>query len=155
MPSIVTPDPTSKGFQLTHTHKPIPAKTVFARGAHPLYLPALDTYLNALPAPSFDFPMPTCDTAKGKSTKKSKYTRMFPPMDRLAATKKSIQDLETNSIIASAWKNRNSIFGALVSAALGIAGSSAVAAFYSLQGILDTMQVFALLLSTISAPLFF
>lgn len=45
---------------------------------------------------------------------------MFPPMDRLAATGKSIQDLENNNVVLPAWKNRNSIFGALLNVVLGV-----------------------------------
>ncbi|KII93751.1 hypothetical protein PLICRDRAFT_101645 [Plicaturopsis crispa FD-325 SS-3] len=74
---------------------------------------------------------------------------MFPPMERLAASGKSIEDLETNYIPAPAWRNRNSIFGSLSNILLGFTGSSALAAYYSVQGLFNTAQIFALILSTI------
>lgn len=45
---------------------------------------------------------------------------MFPPMDQLAATKKSLQDLEANNVIAPAWRNRNTIIKGLVDTVLGV-----------------------------------
>ncbi|KAL4242145.1 hypothetical protein ABKN59_001961 [Abortiporus biennis] len=75
---------------------------------------------------------------------------MFPPMDRLEASGRSLEDLEVNAQIPSFWRNRNFIFSALVSGALGVTGSSALAPFYSLHGLFDTIQIFALLLNTIA-----
>ncbi|KAH8100667.1 hypothetical protein BXZ70DRAFT_1008156 [Cristinia sonorae] len=121
-------------------HKPIPASDIFKRNAAPLYLPQLDDYLATLPAPSFpDFPH------KGKG----KEVPMFPPMDQLAASGRTIEDLESNSEIPPWWRNRDSIFGTLKGWALGLTGSSALASYYSLHGLLDTIQIFALLLNTI------
>ncbi|KDQ63598.1 hypothetical protein JAAARDRAFT_119276 [Jaapia argillacea MUCL 33604] len=74
---------------------------------------------------------------------------MFPPFDILAASGKTIDDLEKNSQIAPTWRNRDSILSGLVSIVLGITGSSAVATFYSLQGLMNTLQIFALILNTI------
>lgn len=93
------------------SHIPIPATTIFARDAAPLYLPHLDDYLATLPAPSFpNFP----------SKDKKKGVPMFPPMDHLAATGKSLEDLEDNSQVAPWWRNRTSIFGTLTGWALGL-----------------------------------
>ncbi|KAF8922598.1 hypothetical protein CPB85DRAFT_1467779 [Mucidula mucida] len=78
---------------------------------------------------------------------------MFPPMDKLAASGRSIEDLETNSKIAPPWINRQTILANAVNTVLGFTGSSALAAFYSLQGLANTLQIFALILSTV-VPLF-
>jgi hypothetical protein len=72
---------------------------------------------------------------------------MFPPMDRLAATGHSIEDLETNSHIA--LESEQSFLMSLVNLFISVAGSSAVASYYSLQGIFNTVQIFALLLRTL------
>ncbi|KAI0068240.1 hypothetical protein BV25DRAFT_1867258 [Artomyces pyxidatus] len=74
---------------------------------------------------------------------------MFIPMDRLAASGETVESLEANSQIRPFWRNRNSIFSSLVSIALGITGSSALATFYSLQGLFNTLQIFALIMNTI------
>ncbi|THH11204.1 hypothetical protein EW145_g801 [Phellinidium pouzarii] len=87
-------------------------------------------------------------------------------MDRLATAKKSLQDLETNNVIAPAWRNKNNIIKGLVDTVLGVTvgafallsthtiyaarkGSSVVAMFYSLQGVIDTVQIFALIVSSV------
>jgi hypothetical protein len=72
---------------------------------------------------------------------------MFPPMDRLAATGKSIDDLETNSYIPFTSKQR--LLKSFVNGAISLAGSSALSSYYSLQGVFNTMQIFALILRTI------
>ncbi|KAI0274852.1 hypothetical protein BC834DRAFT_814779 [Gloeopeniophorella convolvens] len=74
---------------------------------------------------------------------------MFVPLNHLAATRRSIESLETNYQVKPAWRNRDSILGSLVSIALGVTGSSALATFYSLQGLFNTVQIFALILTTI------
>ncbi|KAL5495406.1 hypothetical protein ACEPAI_869 [Sanghuangporus weigelae] len=76
---------------------------------------------------------------------------MFPPMDRLAAAKRSLVDLQTNSIVPPAWRNRTSVLGGVSNAILSITGSSVVATFYSLHGLVDVLQIFALICSTISS----
>ena len=98
-------------------HAPIPATTIFARKAAPLFIPHLDEYLSTIPAPSFPASMPQ-DRRNGKE--KDGSSGMFPPMDRLAATGKTLEDLEHNSRVAPGWRNRDTIFGVLVSAALGL-----------------------------------
>lgn len=94
-------------------HHPIPATTVFARSALPLSLPALDRYISRLPPSALPSLPP-----RGKG--KDKYYSMFPPMDRLEATGRTIEDLENNSVVASWWNNRNSILSSLVNGALGV-----------------------------------
>ncbi|THV07730.1 hypothetical protein K435DRAFT_772567 [Dendrothele bispora CBS 962.96] len=119
-------------------HKPVPAILLFARNASPLYLPKLDAYLSTIPKPKFIGDRGT-----------SKNPRMFAPMDRLAASGRSLEDLETNSEVPPFWRNRKTLLGSAVGAVIGITGSSALASFYSLQGVVNTVQVFALILSSI------
>lgn len=119
-------------------HSPVPATVVFSRHAAPLYLPKLDNYLASLSSPSF----PSLNRAGIEPV-------MFPPMDKLVASGKSVEDLENNSKVTPAWRNRKSILGSAVNLMLGFMGSSALSTFYSLQGLSNTVQVFALILSTI------
>ncbi|PFH54435.1 hypothetical protein AMATHDRAFT_19 [Amanita thiersii Skay4041] len=121
---------------LHRSHTPIPATVLFARKAAPLYLSQLDQYLASLPAPPF------------KHSDEHGMT-MFPPMEKLKGLGLSLDDLETNSKVAPVWRNRKTILGATVNIMLGFLGSSALASFYSLQGLFNTVQIFALILSTI------
>ncbi|KAF5385209.1 hypothetical protein D9615_001490 [Tricholomella constricta] len=123
-------------FQSHHQrkHYPIPSTLVFSRDAPPLHLPKLDKHLSSLPLPDF-----TSDRSGA----------MFSPMDKLAESGKSLDDLESNSSVAPAWRNRKTLLGSTVNAVLGFTGSSALASFYSLQGLFNTVQIFALILSTI------
>ncbi|KAH7104776.1 hypothetical protein BKA62DRAFT_693377 [Auriculariales sp. MPI-PUGE-AT-0066] len=132
-------------------HSPVPAKTVFAKTAPSLYLPALDQHLAKLAPPAFaDFPTvepPSKQKSKGKRKSiNSGEPAMFPPMATLAITGWTLDDLEHNAEIKQPWQDRNSIFGSLSNWVLGITGSSLASKHYSLQGIYDTIQVFALLL---------
>lgn len=150
--------PTSEQDTLTYSrnHSSVPAAVVFGRFSAPLFIPKLDRYLASLPIPEFS------TNRKGTETD----VTMFPPMDRLAAEKKSLDELEHNSSPTPAWRSRNTWFGLAVSWVLGITvwliikgfvqplissaqGSSALAPFYSVQGLLDTVQIFALILGTI------
>ncbi|KAH9486975.1 hypothetical protein JR316_0001041 [Psilocybe cubensis] len=79
--------------------KPVPALSVFSRNAYPLWLPKLDHHIALLSAPYLDDGVD------------SRLDGMFPPMDDLAKTGRSIDDLETNSTVAPAWRNRTSIIG--------------------------------------------
>lgn len=92
-------------------HRPVPAPTLFGRGAAPLYLPKLDKYLSSLPAPGFT-------TWKGNGNQKD--APMFPPMDKLAASKLTIDDLEHNSTITPAWRDRNFWFSLASGAVVGV-----------------------------------
>ncbi|KAF9535429.1 hypothetical protein CPB83DRAFT_841727 [Crepidotus variabilis] len=118
-------------------HRPIPATVIFARNAAPLSLPKLDEHLSCLEA--------------SYSTKDSTGSAgaMFPPMDQLAKSGMSLDDLEYNSRAAPFWRNRSSILSTLSSVLIGLLGSSALASFYSLQGLISTLQIFSLLLSTL------
>ncbi|KAH9178928.1 hypothetical protein EDB89DRAFT_2172217 [Lactarius sanguifluus] len=118
------------------THVPISAHTVFSRNAAPLSLPQLDKYISTLPPPPFP--------SSGGTNKV-----MFRPLDRLEATGRSIESLETNFKAIPIWRNCNSILRAIVNLVLGLTGSSALASFYSLQGLFNTVQIFALILTTI------
>ncbi|KAJ3799908.1 hypothetical protein GGU11DRAFT_775291 [Lentinula aff. detonsa] len=132
-----TPSISSASTLVEHpSHNPIPATQVFARNAPPLYLPKLDAYLSSLPKPSF----------AGEKT--SSKPRMFPPMDRLEKSKQSLEDMEMNSQIPPFWRNRKTLLGSAVNLVIGLTGSSAIATYYSLQGVVNTVQVFALILST-------
>lgn len=92
-------------------HRPVPATTLFGRNASQLYLPKLDKYLAALPVPGF---------AEWKGKRKGKGVSMFPPMEKLAASKLTIDDLEHNSTVAPAWRDRNFWFSLASSAVVGI-----------------------------------
>ena len=56
---------------------------------------------------------------------KGKNVEMFPPMDRLAAEKKTLDDLEHNSSVTPAWRSRNTWFGLAINVLLGITVGSA------------------------------
>ena len=92
-------------------HRPVPATTLFGRGAAPLYLPRLDKYLAALPIPEF---------TKWKKRGKEKDVPMFPPMEKLAASKLTIDDLEHNSTVIPAWRDRNFWFSLASGGVVGI-----------------------------------
>ncbi|KAJ7492658.1 hypothetical protein FB451DRAFT_1219165 [Mycena latifolia] len=133
------PSPESPLFSPRHRtslHTPIAATVVFARNAPPLYLPKLDEHLSRLTPPSFA-------EAKGKEPV------MFPPMEQLAKSGSTIENLEYNFKPAPWYRNRNTLLGSIVSLIIGATGSSAVATFYSLQGLNNTVQLFALILTTI------
>jgi len=93
----------------SRSHRPVPATTLFARDAKPLYLPKLDSYLSTIPKPKF---------AGDRSS--SNHPRMFAPMDRLAASGRSLEDLETNSEIPPFWRDRKTLLGSAVGAVIGI-----------------------------------
>lgn len=118
------------------SHLPVPAIVLFARNAAPLYLPQIDDYLAKFPRPPF-------------APQDGKGSQMFPPMDKLTKSGMSLDDLETNDKILPGWKDRKNVLGAILSALLGILGSSLLSTFYSVKGLLNTIQIFALLLSTI------
>ncbi|KIK70943.1 hypothetical protein GYMLUDRAFT_66152 [Collybiopsis luxurians FD-317 M1] len=136
-PSISSTSTLVNDHFVQSSHKPVPATQVFARNAAPLYLPQLDAYLSSIPMPPF---------AAGK---KSSKPRMFTPMDRLAKSNQSLEDMEMNSQIPPFWRNRKTILGSAVSLVIGLTGSSAIAMYYSLQGLVNTVQIFALILSTL------
>ena len=100
-----------KAIDDSRDHVPISAHTVFSRNAAPLSLPQLDNYISALPPPPFS---PSGSTNKA----------MFTPFNRLAATGRSIESLETNFNAPPIWRNCNSILHALVSLVLGLTVSN-------------------------------
>ncbi|TRM60170.1 hypothetical protein BD626DRAFT_408024 [Schizophyllum amplum] len=118
-------------------HTPVPASILFSQDAAPLYLPKLDQHLSTLHPPTF-------------VNMKGKQDAMFPPMDKLAASEKSLEDLETNATVAPIWRNRTTLLGGAVNIVVGLTGSSVLASYYSLQGVINTAQVFALILNTIA-----
>ncbi|KAF5390251.1 hypothetical protein D9757_002979 [Collybiopsis confluens] len=136
-PSI-SPSPTLVNDHVARSsHNPVPATQVFDRKAAPLYLPNLDAFLASLPKNPF--------TAEKHTLK----PRMFPPMDRLAKSHQSLEDMEMNSHIPPFWRNRKTLLGSAVGLVIGLTGSSAIAMYYSLQGVVNTVQIFALILSTL------
>ena len=98
------------GTQL-QSHTPIPLTTVFSRKAPPLYLPKLDDYISSLPAPSY---------VASEQTKKPTAPTMFPPMQALADTKKTLADLEHNATIPPGWRNCSGIFSTFLSLTIGV-----------------------------------
>jgi len=137
-------------------HAPISAPTVFSRHAAPLSLPRLDKYISSLPIPEFSSSSRTKADAKQKK---------FMPLDHLEMTGRSLESLETNYRRKPAWRNSKSILSGLVNVVLGVTvsqphliatslldmsqGSSALATFYSVKGLFNTVQIFALILTTI------
>lgn len=89
---------------------PVPATTLFARKAAPLYLPHLDDHLSRLPRPHFVQTHP-----QGQSK-----VSMFRPMEQLEKFGKSLDDLEVNSTAAPFWRNRKTILGSAINAIIGI-----------------------------------
>ncbi|XP_006454307.1 hypothetical protein AGABI2DRAFT_197252 [Agaricus bisporus var. bisporus H97] len=118
---------------------PVPVTTLFARKASPLHLPYLDDYLARIPRPSF-----TQSQHQGLAE-----VTMFRPMERLEKLGKSLDDLEANSAVVALWRDRKSILGSGINVVIGVLGSSALAPFYDLRGVFNTVQIFALILSTI------
>ena len=120
--SVVDDDATLGGSYSAHllptpkdssaaVHRPIPAPTLFGRNAVPLYLPKLDKCLSSLPAPEF---------TKWKGKGKEKDVPMFPPMEQLAMSKRTIDDLEHNSTVTPAWRDRNFWFSLAKDGVIGI-----------------------------------
>jgi hypothetical protein len=91
-------------------HTPVPATTVFAPNAFPLFLPKLDQHIESLTLPSCILPGIKANNSE---------SAIFSPMDRLVASKRSIEDLENNSGVIPAWRDRRSILSALVNMMLG------------------------------------
>lgn len=98
----------------TAAHQPIAAATIFSRSAAPLSFSELDQFLSGLPAPSFPKFSKSCPTQQGKPP------AMFPPMQLLATSGRTLDDLETNSQVPHWWQSRNKIFGTIVSLVLSI-----------------------------------
>lgn len=109
--SRTTSKPTTSSLRrrAPHPHRPIPAPTLFARDALPLSLPNLDCYLSSLPVPVLS---DGCDDSSSGP--------MFPPLDQLAKTGKSLDDLETNSTVAPVWRNRSTILGGILNTLIGL-----------------------------------
>ncbi|KIM22943.1 hypothetical protein M408DRAFT_269120 [Serendipita vermifera MAFF 305830] len=134
-------------------HKPIPAKEVFSRRAPPLHLPHLDDLLSRIEPPNFDtnaLVSPASTKAKGKGKGKSKLedsNAMFPPLQKLHG--KTLDELHHNSAVPAFYTDKNLILNSIVTTAIGILGSSAIANYYSLQGLYDGVQIFALVLSSV------
>ncbi|KAI0669823.1 hypothetical protein C8Q78DRAFT_147795 [Trametes maxima] len=127
-------------------HTPIPLSDVLSRNAVQVSLPILDRHISILQLPNFPASASEEGSTLGKGKGSAPTVAIFPPMERLSGT--TLVNLENNAKVAPAWRNRQSIFSSLLNVALGITGSSAIASFYSVQGLIDTLQIFALILST-------
>ncbi|CAE6405463.1 unnamed protein product [Rhizoctonia solani] len=119
-------------------HETMPIAKLFARDAAPLHLPELDDWLGKLPRFEFTYP---------KATHPDSAPKPFPPLDLLKGEK--LKDLIHNSRPTPLWRDWNSIGSTLVNLALSIMGSSAISTFYSLAGLYNAVQIFALILNTI------
>lgn len=104
----------SMKFPESPSHEPVAASVIFSRGAAPLFFPELDRHLSGIAAPSFAAFTAKLDASRGNTPS------MFPPMQLLAASGHTLEDLEHNSQIPQWWKNRNKISGFLVSALLSV-----------------------------------
>ncbi|KAH8835302.1 hypothetical protein DL96DRAFT_1702300 [Flagelloscypha sp. PMI_526] len=100
----------------------------------------LDKHLASIPRPEF-------------ADRQSNYLTMFSPMDKLVASKLSLDDLEHNGKVAPGWRNRSSLLSDALSTVLGAMGSSLITTYYSLTGVANTVQIFALIISTL-IPMF-
>lgn len=107
-PRIISTN-TATTWSSTRSHIPVPATTVFARNAAPLYLPKLDQYLASLPKPEF------LEDLKSKEDP----PEMFPPMERLAKSKMSLDDMEANTRRIPFWRNRKTILGSTINIVIG------------------------------------
>ncbi|CAG7849321.1 SubName: Full=Uncharacterized protein {ECO:0000313/EMBL:CCA70937.1} [Serendipita indica DSM 11827] len=143
-PKTTSPDPSLD----QHGHKPIPAKKVFSRSAVPLYLPHLDKLLGDIQPPAFTTALEAGDIPlNSKGDKASEQIGMFPPLDRLKG--KTLDELHHNSPLPAWYRDKSSLLNSIVTGIIGIAGSSAIASYYSLQGLYDGVQIFALVLSSV------
>ena len=106
--SPLSPPSTSRRVTYPHfpPHTPVPSSQLFAEDAAPLHLPRLDQYLSTLQPPTF-------------VNMKGKEDSMFPPMDKLAASERTLEDLETNTTVAPFWRNRTTILGAALNIIVG------------------------------------
>lgn len=107
-PRIVSVN-TATTWSSTRSHIPIPATTVFARNAAPLYLPRLDNYLSVLPKPRF------LEGLEGKDGSPA----MFPPMERLIKSGMSLDDMEANAVRIPIWRDRKTLLGATINLVIG------------------------------------
>ncbi|CAE6445855.1 unnamed protein product [Rhizoctonia solani] len=119
-------------------HKTIPIAKLFAPNAAPLHLPELDEWLGKLPRFQFTYP---------KVNHLDPAPKPFSPLDLLRGER--LKDLAHNSPPTPLWRDWNSIGSTLVNLALSIMGSSAISTFYSLAGLYNAVQIFALILNTI------
>jgi hypothetical protein len=84
-------------------------------------LPKLDNYIASLPKPEFL----ENNRGKGKDKDESKEQEtpgdpaMFPPMERLAKSGLSLDDLEANNVKLPFWKNRKTILGSSLNVVIG------------------------------------
>ena len=111
-----SPSATLVSQPLSNSQAPVAAKTVFSRGSAPLSLPALDNYLSSSPPPAFSSFSSHSSSSHGKQPEMT----LFPPMDLLAASGHSIEELEKNSVVPSSWRNRGSIFNSLAYVTVGV-----------------------------------
>ncbi|KAG8948531.1 hypothetical protein FRC04_009741 [Tulasnella sp. 424] len=132
-----------------HYHKPsepspVGATTLFSSDAAPLSVPELDSYIESLPKVVFSGPS---NDDQGKNGASAWESSKFPPFELLA--NRTLVDLKNNRPEPPIWKDRNALFGMVTGWVLGLMGSSAMSTYYSLQGVYDSVQIFALILSSV------
>ncbi|KAG9029422.1 hypothetical protein FRB95_005315 [Tulasnella sp. JGI-2019a] len=148
-----------------HRHRPSskpPVETteLFSHRAAALSLPELDRYMEGLPSTQFSHPIQTPPSVSSIISRISQHDppiedhrqnkpppKRFPPLDLLDGA--SISNLRDNSGLPPTWRDRNTLFSVVTGWVLGLTGSSMIATFYSLQGVYDSIQVFALILTSI------
>ncbi|QRW03458.1 hypothetical protein RhiLY_02457 [Ceratobasidium sp. AG-Ba] len=128
--------PTAPGPSQVPDHTPLPVTKLFARNAAPLYLPELDELLEKRPRAEFTYPRRS----------KPGDPELFPPMNLLGGRR--LKDLVYNAEPTPVWRDWNAIGSTLVNWALSAMGSSAISTFYSLSGLYNALQIFALILNT-------
>lgn len=104
--------PPPRHVQATHSDNdsPVAVTTLFARRAAPLHLPYLDDYLARIPRSPL--------ARRGHQGPTG--VTMFRPMERLEILGKSLDDLEVNSVVVPFWRDRKTILGSGLNAAIGI-----------------------------------
>jgi hypothetical protein len=104
--------PRSTALQPTPPYyPPVSASTVFSRNAPPLYLPNLNDYIASFPAPHLS----------ALINRSPSGMNMFPPMNLLENSGKTIERLERNEALAPPWISRTTIFEGLANISLGLA----------------------------------
>ena len=92
------------------------SKKLFTNGAPALHFPELELFLQNCESCKFDL---TLRKSSLDEHADSRLEGMFPPMDRLAASKRSLFDFESNQRRPSTWTS-SAIFGPFLSLSLGV-----------------------------------
>lgn len=110
------------------SHRPVPASKVFKRGALPLVIEHLDTYLDGLPSPAFTS-TPSGPVPAGRPTRAERDARaktaegMFPPFERLeggAGVGKYMWNAVGKKRVRFGWARPNALVETITSIAVGV-----------------------------------